>query len=208
MRKLLILLALAACGSKTKFPSDDRADRVVIDCPTGHALDRAADAAWGTTEDGEHVVTCTPLYNREPLWLLDGAVFTEAGVTLGTALTTTQNELRWKDVVSIEQAEYDLMTGDGFTAVDLDGDAHDELLRVAGEVTDHQSERWLDVFAIVDGKAVKGETFPLSTGACEVQHEVINAPRGRHLVQVTFGASCEKPGTKVYGWDGQQLVEE
>ncbi len=193
MRKLWILLVLAGCGSKTKFPSDDRADRVVIDCPTGQALDRAADAAWGTDKTAEHAVTCVPLYNREPLWLLYGTVTGDTAIR-GAALTTTTNELRWKDV---QPATDDVIT---FTTVDLDGDAHDELLA--------ETPTGVVPYGIADGKAVAGPELALVEGDCVIDHEVVVAPRGRHLVQLRYGSACKIQGTHVYGWDGQQLVEE
>jgi len=215
MRAIWFLLVLAACAPKPKFPSDDRADREVIDCPTGPALDRAADAAWDTARLGdmtEHAVTCVPLYAHQPLWLLDGTVMNDTEVVVGSALTTTKGEVRWSHVESMDPIALENLVHAGFTAVDLDGDAHDELLEIAGAAEVAGFDTWIVPYAIDGGgKAIAGDKLPLGSDGrgCEATHEVLNAPRGRHLIQVTSeGAGCKPAGVHTYGWDGTQLVEE
>lgn len=210
-----LLIPLAACGPKPKFPSDDRADREVIDCPTGPALDRAADAAWDTASLGdmtEHAVTCVPLYNHEPLWLLDGTVMNDSVVVVGTALTTTKNERRWSNVESMDSTRFADLVHEGWTAVDLDGDAHDELIEVAGKVVaeEGETETWLVPYAILDGKAVAGPRLALSSSpvSCTSTFEIVTAPRGRHLIKIDSSPGCEVPGVHTYGWQVNQLVEE
>jgi hypothetical protein len=209
----VVVLLVAACGPKTKFPSDDRADREVIDCPTGPALNRAATAAWElgeSTESPELTVTCKGLFSHEPLWLIYGVAYVGDEVVEGAALTTPGNELRWNQNRRTDDTGHRARMHNGFTTADLDGDAHDELLEFDGAVNEVGIEKWVVPYAITAGKAVAGPKLPISSAAtgCDGEIEIVGAPRGRSLVQITEGNSCAKPGVHVYGWDGQQLVEE
>lgn len=214
MRVLVPLLMLAACGPKPKFPSDDRADRTVIDCPTEQARERLVDRVWEADKLGggelDYEVSCNPLFAHEPLWLLYGWLGTPDGaLQFGTSLVTAPGgEPRWNELRPGTQADLETGLQGGILPVDLDGDAHDELLSFPGKILDAGEETWVIPYKIVDGQAVAGPRLDMSTPGCEVTDEVIDAPRGRHLLQVTFGEGCEQRGVKTYGWDGQQLVEE
>jgi hypothetical protein len=224
-----LLLAAAACGPKAASTSSTPSNTppgqppfmVAGPCPAGEDLARLALQAWGKT-GGTATAECVELRVKgEILWLVDGwhePPESEDSMTVGSwsALVTPAGEVRWAE--GDDELPFGALMKDmpgAWRAVDLDGDGTDEVLHELGYSHGGYTDTSLVVARIADGKLLYGNTdIPLSSdnsAAVEDEAEMVMCTGTWEVtppdVSITYEGDCERPGRKVYRWNGTSLVE-
>lgn len=237
---LPLFVLASACGGPAATPAlgnsrgaAPQVARVTVPCPTGDALTALARTAWDNPA-GTITARCVELFvGGQALWLVEGSVEHALGddgeaVDLDRALVVAATGATLSKQLDTDQPTgvLDKMMGEGYTAVDLDGDGNDELIDITGwghggtqslsllvwRIDGNQLRAAGTLAMLDDNSAAVEDEAEIRT--CRAEHKLVDGPDGGKRIELNATwaggpdpTDCPLEGRHVYAWDGQGLVE-